>query len=103
VALDSFRLLFKKLFSEMKKETASMELSTPMLQMMIQAALDAVTLSKQELAAAPEEQQPDIEEYLMLLGNLQAELKAEYERRRSTGEKMMPYEILSGERRFRKL
>jgi hypothetical protein len=80
-----------------------MEISTPMLQMMIQAVRDAVTLSKQELAAATEEQQPDIEEYLMLLGNLQAELKAEYERRRSKGEKMMSYEGLSGERRFRKL
>jgi hypothetical protein len=39
----------------------------------------------------------------VLLANLQAELKAEYDRRRSKGEKMMPYEILSGERRFRKL
>ena len=80
-----------------------MEISTPMLQMMIQAARDAITLSKQELAAATEEQQPDIEEYLVLLGNLQAELKVEYERRRSKGEKMTPYETLSGERRFRKL
>jgi hypothetical protein len=80
-----------------------MEISTPMLQMIIQAARDAIMLSKQELAAATEEQEPGIEDYLALLGNLQAELKAEYERRRSKGEKMMPYEILSGERRFRKL
>jgi len=80
-----------------------MDMSTPLLQMMNQAARDAITLSKQELAAAPEEHVEDIEEYLMLLGHLQAELKAEYVRRRSTGERMAPYEMLSGERRFRKL
>jgi hypothetical protein len=39
----------------------------------------------------------------MRLGNLQADLKAEYESRRSKGEKLTPYDFLVGDKKFMKL
>jgi hypothetical protein len=80
-----------------------MDMSSPLLQLMIQATRDAIVLARQDLGKADPDQAADYEEYLMLLGNLQAELKAEYEGRRAKGEKLLPYDLLSGQPRFRKL
>jgi hypothetical protein len=80
-----------------------MEITSPRLQLLIMAVRDAIRLAKDVLEKLPEEQIEDQEDYLMRLGNLQADLKAEYESRRAKGEELTPYEFLVGEKKFRKL
>jgi hypothetical protein len=67
------------------------------------AVRDAIQHAQEQLDRLSEDQLPDQEEYLMLLGNLQAELKHEYERRGKNGERLILYDLLIGKIRFKKL
>ena len=80
-----------------------MEINSPRLQLLIMAIRDAIRLAKDQLERLPEDQVEDQEDYLMRLGNLQADLKAEYESRQAKGEKLTPYDFLVGDKKFRKL
>ena len=80
-----------------------MELNTPQLQLVIMAVRDALRLGKEELDRMSEDEQVYQEDYLMQLGNLDGELRREYEKRRKSGEQILSYEVLVGERKFRKL
>ena len=80
-----------------------MEINTPRLQLLIMAVRDAIQLAQDKLKRLPEDQIEDQEDYLMRLGNLQADLKAEYEDRQAKGEKLTPYDFLVGDKKFRKL
>jgi len=80
-----------------------MEINSPRLQLLIMAVRDAIRSAKDVLGRLPEDQIEDQEDYLMRLGNLQADLKAEYETRQAAGEKLTPYDFLVGDKKFRKL
>jgi hypothetical protein len=71
-----------------------MEFNTPRLQLVIMAVQDAIRLAQEELERLPENQQPDVEDYLLRLGNLQADFKVEYEIRSMNSEKLTPYDRL---------
>jgi hypothetical protein len=80
-----------------------MEINSLQLQLLIMAVRDAIRLAKEKLERLPEDQIEDQEDYLAQLGNLQADLKAEYESRQAKGEKLTPYDFVVGNKKFRKL
>jgi len=79
------------------------EFGTPRLQLLIMAIQDAIRMAQSDLNRMPEEDQPDQQLYLMDLGNLQADLKRAYERRVADGERLMPYDLVAGNKTFRKV
>ena len=80
-----------------------MEINSLQLQTLLMAVRDAIRLAKEDLERVPEELVEDHEIYLMQLGNIQADLKREYESRQAKGEKLTPYDFLVGNKKFRKL
>jgi hypothetical protein len=57
----------------------------------------------QECAAQGDHPDAGLEDYMAQLDRLQADLKREYERRRAAGEQLLPYDLVIGQARFRKL
>jgi len=80
-----------------------MEINSLQLQTLIMAVRDAIRLAKADLEQIAEELVEDQEIYLMQLGNIEADLKREYEGRQAKGEKLTPYDFLAGNKKFRKL
>lgn len=80
-----------------------MELSGPYLHVMILAVRDALKLAARELEAQGDNPDSGLEQYMASLDRLQADLKREYERLRAAGENLLPYDVLVGQPRFRKL
>jgi hypothetical protein len=79
-----------------------MELSPPQLQMVIQAVFAFAESTQAEIGRSKEDV-TSLEDFLVQIGNLEAELKAEYLKLRAKNPSLLPYEILVGARKFRKL
>lgn len=80
-----------------------MDISDPQLHVLVLAVRDALTLAVRDLKAQGEDPEAGLEEYIVSLESLQADLKREYERRRAAGENLLSHALLVGPPRFRKL
>ena len=82
-----------------------MELSIPQLQLVIMAVQDSIAAAKQAVAKAESEGKDisDLDEHLLLLQGLEANLRDGYLRLRKKDPSMLSYEALTGGPRFRKL
>ena len=80
-----------------------MDISSPSLQLILMAVRDALKLADQECGAQGDDPDAGLEDYMARLDLLQADLKREYERRRAAGEQLLPYDLVIGQSRFRKL
>jgi hypothetical protein len=79
------------------------DISSPYLQLVIMAVRDALKLAGQECEAQGDNPDAGLEDYMAQLDLLQSELKREYERGRAAGEQLLPYDLVVGQTRFRKL
>jgi hypothetical protein len=82
-----------------------MELSVPQLQLVIMSVQDAIAAAKRAIASAEAEGKDisDLDEHLVLLRGLEAQLRDGYARLRSKDKSLLSYEALTGGQRFRML
>jgi len=80
-----------------------MKLSIQRMKLVIFLVHEAIQRTRAEIDAALREEITDLEDYMLQLDKFEGELRAEYERLRSTDKDLPSYDVLTGERRFRKL